>query len=111
MALNRLLTCRNSADWRPHTFKGRRRVFPSSKRAPRRRSVRMTTNRTRRTRPDMIRNTNDGTNRKPYLRTDVNAGTWTSLPDFSKGPRGSAEQILQTVKAAGFQGVQGADPT
>jgi hypothetical protein len=58
----------------------------------------------------MIRNTNDGTQKPPCLRVDINAGTWTNLPDFSTGPRGTPEKILEAVKAAGFQGVQGMDP-
>jgi sugar phosphate isomerase/epimerase len=57
----------------------------------------------------MIKNTNDGTTKPPYLRVDVNAGTWINLPEFSKGPRGTPEQILEKVKSAGFKGVQGMD--
>ncbi len=57
----------------------------------------------------MIKNTNDGTSRAPYLRCDINGGTWTALPETSTGPRGTDEQILAAAKAAGFAGVQGAD--
>lgn len=55
----------------------------------------------------MVRNTNDGTQNPPYLRVDLNAGTLAELPDFSKGPRGTPEEMLPAIKAAGFQGVQG----
>jgi hypothetical protein len=55
----------------------------------------------------MIQNTNDGTQSPPYLRVDLNAGTLIDLPPFSKGPRGTPEQMLPAIKAAGFQGVQG----
>jgi hypothetical protein len=55
----------------------------------------------------MIQNTNDGTQNPPSLRLDLNAGTLINLPDFSKGPRGTPEQMLPAIKAAGFQGVQG----
>src|SRR4051794_18398371 len=58
----------------------------------------------------MVRNTNAGTMREPYLRCDINTGTWTALPATSRGPRGTDEEIHGAVKAAGFQGVQGADP-
>jgi hypothetical protein len=56
----------------------------------------------------MVRNTNDRTANEPYLRADLNASTWGSLPEFSNGPRGDDEAVLRAVKAAGFEGVQGA---
>jgi sugar phosphate isomerase/epimerase len=59
----------------------------------------------------MIKNTNDGTNKAPYLRTDINSGNYNFLPDFSTGPKGSEEEIHQAVKAAGFMGIQGGNPT
>ncbi len=55
----------------------------------------------------MIKNTNDGTRNPPYLRVDLNAGTLINLPSFSKRPRGTPEEVLPVIKAAGFQGVQG----
>lgn len=58
----------------------------------------------------MIKNTNDGTKNSPYLRTDINAGNYNLLPDFSTGPKGSEEEIHQAVKAAGFMGIQGGNP-
>ena len=54
-----------------------------------------------------VPNTNDGSNSKPYLRTDLNMGTLGSLPEWSTAPTGSDEEILKAVKAAGYQGTQG----
>ena len=58
----------------------------------------------------IIKNTNDGTNREPYLRCDICASNLRDLPAFSTGPKGSEREILTGVKAAGIQGVQDADP-
>jgi hypothetical protein len=57
----------------------------------------------------LIKNTNDGTNREPYLRCDICASNLHDLPAFSTGPKGSERQILEGIKAAGIQGVQDAN--
>ncbi len=56
-----------------------------------------------------IRNTNDGTARAPYLRSDLNMGNLTDLPKTSSGPKGDAATVLAAIKAAGYQGTQGGD--
>jgi sugar phosphate isomerase/epimerase len=56
-----------------------------------------------------IANTNDGTKAAPYMRRDLNLGTLGDLPAWSKAPRGDERAVLQAVKAAGYQGVQGAN--
>ncbi len=58
----------------------------------------------------IIKNTNDGTNRQPYLRCDITLSNLRELPPFSTGPKGSELEILQGIKAAGIQGVQDANP-
>ena len=57
----------------------------------------------------MVPNTNDGTQRAPYLRSDFNLGTLTNLPEWSSGPRGDKRAVLEALKAAGYRGVQGGD--
>jgi hypothetical protein len=57
----------------------------------------------------MVANTNDGSNRAPYLRCDITGGNIFSLPPESSGPHGDERTVLQMVKNAGFHGVQGAD--
>lgn len=57
-----------------------------------------------------ICNTNDGTQAEPYLRPDLNLGNLTDLPDWSAGPTGDSRDRLETIKAAGYRGVQGGDP-
>ena len=57
----------------------------------------------------MVANTNDGTNLAPYLRCDINGGNLFDLPPESSGPKGDERAVLQAVKAAGFQSVQGAN--
>lgn len=57
----------------------------------------------------MIRNTNDGTQRQPYLRTDLNIGTLNDLPAWSTGPAGEPRSAYQAIKDAGYMGVQGGD--
>jgi hypothetical protein len=57
----------------------------------------------------MIPNTNDGTQKAPYLRCDINAGTFVNLPPESSGPHGDERTLLETVKRAGYAGVQGAN--
>jgi hypothetical protein len=56
-----------------------------------------------------VPNTNDGTQRAPYLRTDINMGNITTLPPYSAGPKGDARAIHVALKAAGFTGIQGGD--
>ncbi len=57
----------------------------------------------------MVRNCNDGTRRPPYLRVDLSMGNVGQLPAFSRGPRGQGLELLETIQAAGYDGVQGAD--
>ncbi|WP_321285991.1 hypothetical protein [uncultured Sunxiuqinia sp.] len=58
----------------------------------------------------MIKNTNDGTQKQPYLRLDINYGNCSDLPSFSAGPRGNDEEKHNAIKAAGYAGVQDGDP-
>ncbi len=60
--------------------------------------------------PIAIANANDGTERAPYLRTDLNLGSVAELPEWSTGPRGDMRTVLQAIKDAGYLGVQGGDP-
>jgi hypothetical protein len=46
----------------------------------------------------------------PSLRLDLNVGTAWSLPEWSVGPHGDEQAVLEAAKAAGFRGVQGANP-
>ena len=39
----------------------------------------------------------------------LNLGTLLNLPDWSAAPRGSAVEVAQAIRAAGYQGVQGTD--
>ncbi|MBI3830359.1 MAG: hypothetical protein HY291_12635 [Planctomycetes bacterium] len=55
----------------------------------------------------MVPNTNDGTQRAPYLRSDFNLGTLTNLPAWSTGPRGDERAKHEAIKAAGYMGIQG----
>lgn len=57
-----------------------------------------------------IRNTNDGSQQAPYLRTDVSLGSVSQLPPWSAGARLDGRALLQALKDAGFQGTQGGDP-
>ena len=59
-----------------------------------------------------MRNIHDVADRAPSLRVDLNLGTLNDLPAHSRGPRpGTPEQeVLQTVREAGYRGVQGGDP-
>ena len=57
-----------------------------------------------------VRYMNDGTRNAPALRVYLNLGTLTDLPDWSTAPRGSTGQVLEAIKAAGFDGVQGGSP-
>jgi len=58
-----------------------------------------------------IRNTNDGTQKAPYLRPDFCMGNLAELPVWSAGPRGDTRAILTALKAAGYHGTQGGDVT
>jgi hypothetical protein len=46
----------------------------------------------------------------PSLRLDLNVGTTWSLPSWSSGPQGDEQEVLEAARAAGYQGVQGANP-
>ena len=59
----------------------------------------------------MIKNCNDGSGRKPYLRLDINYGNCNELPEFSKGPKGNDEEKHQAIKSAGFDGIQDGIPS
>ncbi|MCL5997289.1 MAG: hypothetical protein M1546_14720 [Chloroflexi bacterium] len=56
-----------------------------------------------------VRNTNDGTNREPYLRTDINYANVKGLPANSSAPKGDDRALHEAVKRAGYQGIQGGD--
>ncbi|MDA3960494.1 MAG: hypothetical protein PF961_06870 [Planctomycetota bacterium] len=47
---------------------------------------------------------------QPRLRCDLNLGTLSDLPDWSTGPRGDDRAVRTSLKAAGFDGIQGHDP-
>jgi hypothetical protein len=57
-----------------------------------------------------IASTNDGSARLPRLRLGLSLITVAGLPAWSKGPKGSALDILAAVKEAGFEAVQTRDP-
>jgi hypothetical protein len=44
------------------------------------------------------------------MRRDLNIGTTWFLPEWSHGPRGDEQAVLEAALAAGYQGVQGANP-
>lgn len=46
----------------------------------------------------------------PALRRDLNLGTTWLLPEWSAGPRGDEQAVLEAARAAGYQGIQGANP-
>jgi len=46
----------------------------------------------------------------PVLRRDLNIGTTWFLPEWSSGPSGDEQAVLEAAREAGYQGVQGADP-
>jgi hypothetical protein len=46
----------------------------------------------------------------PSLRLDLNVGTSWSLPSWSSGPHGDEQTMLEAARAAGYMGVQGANP-
>jgi hypothetical protein len=43
---------------------------------------------------------------KPCLRRDLNIATGMGLPEWSNGPRGDFEAIIDAAKVAGYRGVQ-----
>jgi hypothetical protein len=54
----------------------------------------------------MIRNTNDGSNKPPRMRLDINGSNVFGLPSYSAAPTGDDRAVLEAVKAAGFEGIQ-----
>ncbi len=58
----------------------------------------------------MIKNTNDGSSRSPYLRIDINYGTCDELPSFSIGPKGDDREKHTAIANAGFGGIQDGIP-
>jgi hypothetical protein len=58
----------------------------------------------------VVRNTNDGTTREPYLRSDISYGNVKGLPTYSTAPQGDDHALHAAVKAAGYMGIQAGDP-
>src|SRR6476620_5873352 len=54
----------------------------------------------------MIPNCNDGSDRPPRLRIDINGANVFGLPMTSSTPRGDPVDVLRAVEAAGFEGIQ-----
>jgi hypothetical protein len=46
----------------------------------------------------------------PALRRDLNVGSTWSLPEWSLGPRGDEQSVLEAAREAGYRGIQGANP-
>ncbi|MTA78922.1 MAG: hypothetical protein F2520_11750, partial [Actinobacteria bacterium] len=46
----------------------------------------------------------------PTLRRDLNMGSTWLLPAWSSAPVGDERAVLEGAKAAGYQGIQGANP-
>ena len=46
----------------------------------------------------------------PSFRRDLNMGSTWLLPGRSSGPVGDEQAVLEAAKAAGYQGIQGANP-
>lgn len=46
----------------------------------------------------------------PSLRLDLNVTTAWSLPEWSTGPHGDEQTMLEAAKVAGYHGIQGANP-
>ena len=57
-----------------------------------------------------VRNTNDGSDGAPRLLVGLNALTLMGLPEHSTGPKGSPREVLDQVKAAGYEAIQTRDP-
>jgi len=58
----------------------------------------------------MINNLSVKNEKLPFLSKDISMGNCSNLPDFSKGPKGDERAVLEAIKNAGYEGVQGADP-
>lgn len=58
----------------------------------------------------IIKNTNDGSTKAPYLRVDINYLTCDDLPDFSTGPKGNDREKHIAIAKAGFKGIQDGNP-
>lgn len=46
----------------------------------------------------------------PTMRRDLNLGSTWLLPEWSAGPTGDEQAVLEAALEAGYQGIQGADP-
>lgn len=57
-----------------------------------------------------MKNCNSQSNSFPALRLDINIWNLDDLPAFSAGPKGSDDEKYQTIKKAGFAGVQDGNP-
>lgn len=57
-----------------------------------------------------IRNMSDGGAGAPRLLVGLNLVTLMSLPAWSKAPQGDPARVLESLKAAGYEAVQGRDP-
>ncbi|MBC7917927.1 MAG: hypothetical protein H7Y28_08965 [Rhodoferax sp.] len=53
---------------------------------------------------------NDGSSSPPALHLYINMGNVHTLPANSVGPKGSLQEKLLAIKAAGFVGIQGEEP-
>jgi hypothetical protein len=58
----------------------------------------------------MIENLNDGSQRAPRLRRDINWGTLLELPLWSSVPKAEGLELMLAIKEAGYEGVQGGKP-
>jgi len=58
----------------------------------------------------MIKNTNDGSKKRPYLRTDFNYAIFRDLPNYSSGPNGDESVRHQAIKENGYMGIQNGIP-
>ncbi len=46
----------------------------------------------------------------PTIRRDLNVGSTWSLPEWSSGPHGDEQMVLEAALEAGYEGIQGANP-
>ncbi len=53
--------------------------------------------------------TNDGSQKLPRLEPFLNLDTLQGLPSWSRGPVGSESEVAETIRNAGYRGVQGVD--
>jgi hypothetical protein len=58
----------------------------------------------------MVRNTTDGGRDPPRLLIGLNALTLMGLPEDSRGPKGSPREVMDRVRAAGYEAIQTRDP-